>query len=310
VPGAGWEEYKALYSRADVHQEGPDFRAEIVAARLDGVLVFDRRLSGVRHGRSQDHRAEDGFNHYTLQLNLAGDVEIDEGRGFASLTLGEAVLLDLTSPTSLGLRFQGAHLLTASIARSLVIAVCGPKSQHGRRLSPEATEGLRAWLQEQAAASDIGSFAGADRPQLLFRLLTLLAPQGGLNPHQRRTLVQQAMLKAYVDGQLRRRDLSSSDIARACGMSRAALYRLTAPHGGVIRYLQRRRLVQLERLLAGGDRRPLRAIAEELGFADASHMVRLFGAAAGLSPGRYRALAETPASAARKRWAAWFGELR
>lgn len=309
APGAGWDEYKALYWRANVFQEGPAFEATVVGARLDGAIVFDRRLSGIRHERGLAHSAEDGFDHYTFQLILSGKVEVDSGAGWLELIPGEAVLLDMREPGRL--RFDGAHLLTASIARPLALAAAGPAAQHARRLTPEVTAQFRAWLLEQEQASDIASFATANRPQLLFRLLSLLAPpEAPGKSRRRRTLIQQAMLRAYVDRNLGRRDLNGPEIGRACGLSRAALYRLTAPYGGVMRYLQKHRLAELERLLARGDRRTLRELAEALGFADASHLVRHFRAAAGVSPGRYRSASGDEAAFAQRRWSAWLGELR
>jgi AraC-like DNA-binding protein len=73
-------------------------------------------------------------------------------------------------------------------------------------------------------------------------------------------------------------------------MSRAGLYRLFEPQGGVARYIQMCRLQQLRARLddRAFDNRSLAELAPKLGFSGESHAGRLFKQAFGVSPGAYR----------------------
>lgn len=310
-PGGGWEDYCRLYAAGgDAFQEAGDFRADITATRLDRVILFDRRLRGVRHERRAEHVIANGFDHFTLQLNLAGSAEVDCGEGFQALAEGEAVLLDTRLP--MRLRLVDVHLLTASVARPLVMAAAAD-SAHGRCISPERTALLRRRLAERADVDPMG--LGREGPRLLLMMLDMLRPEGRPRTgadRLRRTMIRRAVIRDYVEANLARRDLDPSEIASACALSRATLYRLTEPDGGVANFVRKVRLARLERLLADGGGEQLAEFAECLGFADESHMSRQFRAVAGVSPGRYRTASrqDPVANAARRRWSAWMAEFR
>ncbi len=310
-PGASWEDYRRLYARGgEAFQEAGNFRADITAIRLDRVILFDRRLRGLRHERRPEHVVANGFDHFTLQLNLGGSAEVDCGDGFQALAEGEAVLLDTRLP--MRLRLVDVHLLTASIARPLVMAAAAD-SAHGRFISPARTAVLRRRMAEWAEGDPIG--LALEGPRLLLIMLDMLRSEGRRQAgadRLRRMMIRRAVIRDYVEANLTRRDLDPLEIAQACALSRATLYRLTEPDGGVVNFVRKVRLARLERLLADGGAEQLADFAERLGFADASHMSRQFRAVAGISPGRYRAASrEDPAAnAARQRWTAWMAEFR
>jgi len=88
----------------------------------------------------------------------------------------------------------------------------------------------------------------------------------------------------------RTRLVRSRELEAASGLSRYELarqFRLalgTSPH----RYLLMRRLDTAREAMHRG--RPLAEVADEVGFADQAHFTRVFKAASGLTPARYRAL--------------------
>lgn len=88
----------------------------------------------------------------------------------------------------------------------------------------------------------------------------------------------------------RTRVVRSSELEATTGLSRFELarqFRLafgTSPH----RYLLMRRLAAAREAMHRG--RPLAEVADEVGFADQAHFTRVFKAASGLTPARYRAL--------------------
>ena len=282
----------------DVFQETERFTADIRAFRLDRCILFDRRVSGVRHERGAHRLERDGFDHFAFQLVLSGRLDVDVGDGFSAAHAGEAVLIDTRLAGRL--RFPGTHLVTASLARDLVIAAFGGEPEHGHRLAPDRTIAIRDLYARHGIS---------DGPALVLTMLESLgaeAPPSTSAWRQRRRRLQMAMVGDWIEANLHRRDIRPEAVARACGLSRAGLYRLMTPQGGLMTEVRKHRLARLEQWLATGDGRGQEEMAEALGFADVSHMARQFRAAAGVSPGRYR----SAGARARQRWAAWMGELR
>lgn len=299
IPGADWDAYQELYAGGtDVFQESERFTADIRAVRLDRCILFDRRVSGIRHERGAHRMDRDGFDHFAFQLVLSGRLDVDVGDGFIAAHPGEAILIDTRRPGRL--RFPETHLVTASLARGLVIAAFGAEPEHGHRIGPDHTTAMRDLYARQGIS---------DGPALVLTILESLgaeAPSSTSAWRQRRRRLQTAIVGDWIDANLHRRDIQPDGVARACGLSRAGLYRLMTPQGGLMTEVRKRRLARLEQWLATGDGRGQQEMAEALGFADVSQMVRQFRAAAGVPPGRYR----SAGAPARQRWAAWMGELR
>lgn len=308
--GSDWDEYRKLYAAGgSASLEHPRARAEITATRLDQMILFDRKIRGLLHAREPEQAAASGFTHYVLNLNLKGIAEVDLGEGLKSIAEGEAVLMDAGLP--MRLRMTDVHLLTASIARNLVTAAVGDMA-HGLRIPPERTAALRSLLAAQSETGCAGLVAVG--PRLLLQMLAMLAPGGRrsvIEDRLHRKRIQRALIRNYIEAKVASRDLGPAQIARACAISRATLYRLTEPDGGVASFVRKVRLAQLERLLANGSGERLAELAQRLGFADECHMSRQFRRVTGVSPGRYRAasLGDDAANAARRRWKAWMAEL-
>ena len=90
-------------------------------------------------------------------------------------------------------------------------------------------------------------------------------------------------------------------LCRLAGMSRSNLYRLFEDTGGVVRYIQRERLLEAHVVLTDPtNAQSISAVAEDLCFADASSFSRAFRREFGHSPGEVRsaALAGPPPSVA------------
>lgn len=84
-------------------------------------------------------------------------------------------------------------------------------------------------------------------------------------------------------------NLSPADIARACGMSRSALYRMMAHEGGIAQAILDARLASACRHLAGPGRPSVDAAASAAGFASRASFSRAFTSRCGLSPKAFRA---------------------
>jgi AraC-like DNA-binding protein len=124
-----------------------------------------------------------------------------------------------------------------------------------------------------------------------------------LAPEQDRTesaepqidLVRRERVRHVIRKYLRSPALGPHLLCRSLKMSRSKLYRLMDSEGGVVRYIQRERLLEAYALLSDPSvDRPITAIAEGLCFADTSGFSRAFRREFGTSPSDVRAASCTP----------------
>jgi AraC-like DNA-binding protein len=101
--------------------------------------------------------------------------------------------------------------------------------------------------------------------------------------------------RRYIQTNLNIIDLAPVDICRALGVSRTRLYQLFAASGGVLAYVQKRRLIAAHHALGDpADERRIAGIAESCGFSSAANFTRAFTREFGYSPREARsALAES-----------------
>ena len=316
---SAFELYRDLYSGGvDVSALGDRFFAEVCAWRLAGVILFDRRLSGVAHERTPERIQQDGFDHFTLQLLVEGVLEIDSGAGFVTLEPGQVALLDMTRP--MRNRMNGAHVVTASVSREMMQAALGATVHlQGRIIAPDKALLLADYMKSLTArASQIGE---ADLPAVSRALIDLLTvAAGGVNTGRgadagRLEFARRESVKRFIEANLES-ELTADLISDATGVSRATLYRIFQDEGGVVRLVQARRLVRLRALLSDPtEDRSLADIALGCGFRSESHMSRLFRDAFAATPGEYRRQLRAARTArekmaiARDRWASWMSEI-
>lgn len=101
------------------------------------------------------------------------------------------------------------------------------------------------------------------------------------------TLLERA--RRFVQRHLFEPDLSIEQMTRELGISRSRLYRIFEASGGVVHYIQHRRLLAAHAALADpNDRRRILDIADEYGFCDGAEFSRAFRRAFGYCPSEVR----------------------
>lgn len=112
-------------------------------------------------------------------------------------------------------------------------------------------------------------------------------------------LTRMEQIRGVIRRQMHRATLNAATLCRELGMSRSQLYRLLEGEGGVLRYIQRLRLLAAHAALSDlGDARPVAMIAEATGFYDPSAFSRAFRREFGQTPTELRLAAragEVPA---------------
>lgn len=315
----GLDVYRELYSSgADVTGLDAAFFAEVTAWRLAGILLFDRRLAGVAHERSPERVRRDGFDHFTVQLVVEGQFHLDNGGGFVRVNPGQIALGDTSLP--MRNRVTAARVITASVARDVLQAALGSTAGlHGRIIDEDKALLLADYMKSLAArAPDIGE---ADLPAVSRAFIDLLtvaagAAELGRGADLRRLeFARRESVKRFIEANLEI-ELTAETIGDVTGVSRATLYRIFQPDGGLSGIIQARRLVRVRAALGDlADERSLAEIAHACGFKSESHMGRLFREAFAASPGEYRrqlrvatTLSER-AEMSRRRWDVLMGEI-
>jgi AraC-like DNA-binding protein len=310
---AKFEEYARLYANgSDVGPSDDPFHAEVRAWKLDGAILFDRRLGGMVHSRNERVRT-DGFGHLILHYVVSGKLEGSELSRFDRAEPGDMVLLDATRPTRTTPR--NVHMITASISRSIAEAALGALTGlHGSVVRPPDSLLVGDFLISVVRRAEY--LTPGALPHVGRALMDLLAGAWGersaatADP-RRETFLKLQAVDRCIRHRLGERGLSADVIAEDTRISRSSLYRLLEPHGGVTRYVQAHRLEALRARLWRRPSAPLADLAAELGFAGEAHMSRLFSERFGLSPGAYRTAATdgSGVEAARFRWEGWMGEV-
>lgn len=321
APGEGdaFALYRDLYSGGvDVHPYGEGFFAEINAWRLDGIILFDRRLDGVAHERTPERVRQDGFDHFTIHLLVEGVFEIDSGAGYVALEPGQIGLFDMSRPVRN--RMRAAHLVTASVSREVVHAALGATANlQGRFIDQDKALLLADYMKSLTArATEISEANLPAVSRAFIDLLTVAAEDVDLGRGldlRRLEFARRESVKRFIEANLQN-ELTAETISDATGVSRATLYRIFQDDGGVGRIIQVRRLVRLRASLSDpADDRSLADIAHDCGFKSESHMSKLFRDSFATTPGEYRRQLRVAQTArekmtiARRRWADWVGEV-
>ncbi|MFN3931004.1 MAG: hypothetical protein ACK4JY_04570 [Brevundimonas sp.] len=317
-PAQALADYRELYSDgADVVGAASGLSAEVTAYRLDRLILFARRLKGVGHSRTAQRVAGTGFSHFTLHLVLDGAMTGSAASGFGLLGPGEIALQDLRHPTSTTV--SDGRLVTVSVARDLIEAAAGTSNGlHGMVIQADKGALLADYLQ--SLASHAGRLEHDSLPTLSRTFVELLSvaigPQtaGGAAGHRREEFNRREAVQRVIERRLEDPSLNAAEIVGASGVSRATLYRLLQPHGGVDTFLTGRRLAAVRTTLERpDDTSSFASLAERFAFRSEKDLAVAFRQRFGISMSAYRRMVDDPGQAValmKRRWASWMVEVR
>ena len=305
--------YRALYGLgAEIIQTGPAPRATFQGWRLDRAILYDRWLNDVGHSRAATDLDRYGLSHWTATLVLDGYFMFDLGDGPRQIGPGELLFVDTNAPSRN--EAQHAHIATLSIAEDRLEGLVGALAGlHGLQVEARAARLYRLFVGSLLQA--LPTLDAAALPATTAALGGLL--RAALDAHGRRDLAgagtrdgaRLTALRSAIDARAGDPDFGPDEAVAAAGLSRATLYRLLRPYGGLGAFLLGRRLELLRRLLSDpADRRSFDMLAHAAGFHDEARANRAFLARFGMRPGAYRtAIARAEPE---DQFRAWQHELR
>ena len=283
----------------DIEPLGPitAFRADCEVARVGPTVFILTRTSSVVYVRKPVHVARGGDDHYQLQLQLDG-----MRRGCVrALDVGDMGIHDMGRPSVTELHAtidQPSRVLAWLVPRVLLAPMLAdPDAVHDLRLAASAPYAKLLTEQMWSLWNHGPACTPHEAQTLVYALLQVFVGGLGFAPEASDTSADAARLtrltavKRYVERELASPALTADAVARQLGVSRASLYRLLEPEGGLVSYVRARRLHRAARLLTSPAYRHLRIldIALDSQFANETSFSRAFRRAFGLSPADLRA---------------------
>ncbi len=265
---------------------GSAFHASMQAYNLGDILVGTVRDNGTHYESST---APERTDHILVQTYLQG--------GHRSLMDGQPVNL---SPGQTGVIDLGRHVRSERNGASEIVNVVLPREAmtglpdlHGLILDPERGRFLADYLTSLLRTlphlenGDARGIARITRDMVIMCLRPTAENRERVVPQIEAGYLRRA--KRLIEARLLDPALSAPLLCAQLGVSRSALYRLFEPLGGVVHYIQSRRLDHLRaQLTRPGEHRRLADLARLYGFSDGAHLSRAFRARFGHSPSESR----------------------
>lgn len=290
--------WQATFGKAHaIATEKPSaFNAELSTVAVDAMLVHRMTATVQSVQRTPDMIRRDGMDHFVLHLCSSAMNVSTHDRDIA-IPGGAVSVNDLAQPyaRSAAPERQSVSLI---FPRDIIAGkLAATDGLHGVVLQQGAGALMIAHMQALAEGARYitreGAAAAAEATAELFAACVLSTPD---NIARARAPLEAAALmraKRFIELNLADRNLSPERVGGAINVSRATLFRLFAPLGGVAHYIQDRRLTLVRRELAR--RHGHQTIAEigyKFGFGSDVHLSRAFRRKFGLSPTEIRPFGE------------------
>lgn len=271
------------------------FRSRMTGYIFGDVAIASDRSSAAVFERTAQTIARSGIDIISLVVYSDGGCGLDiEGRA-TELQVGDICVLDMTRHSTLRVPDHGT--LSLVLPRALLAPyVADIDGLHGRILRRGAP--LNAMLVNHlrtlfAEAPALGLPEGRAAARATAALVAAFAGPSAEGRDAIARTATAASLRAArrtIEANLHDPDLGPEFVCQQLGMSRAKLYRLFGPIGGVGRYIQQRRMARAYEAVTDPARASGRVgeIAARCGFGNASVFSRAFRRAYGVSPSELR----------------------
>lgn len=296
-PEDQFEAWRASYSaifdlRSKADRRG-GFEARHQVWDLGNIVFSHVSSDSLDFASLAGHRRREPLDHWQLSLLLGGQTLTDTGDAQLLATPGTVQLHPLGRPFS-G-RVNRPELLTMFVPRDL----CRDATHLLDAAAFSRLDGAMVGIfgdYMRSVAQRLPSLESGEVPQLVSatRAMLLACVRPSMDRlEEAEGLISNLLLeraRRYIQFHLEDPNLNSQVLVRVLGTSRSRLYRIFESSGGVMRYIQRRRLAAAHTALSNpADTRRILEIAESFCFADGAEFSRAFRREFGYSPSDARA---------------------
>lgn len=279
------------------------FRADLTSYAIGSILLGHTRSVGQLFSRSTETIARSGIDHVIVQLYIAGGYRGIAGSAEIEVGAGDVCVLDCAE--TLETRATDFENLTLAIPRSMLeSSLPRPEALHGSVLRSD-TIWAQILSRHLLALFDLAPrmrIAECDRVAAGTIALVAACLRGEVEARDERTGTNVSnmvlRIRRHIDDRLADPELDADRVAAEFGLSRATLYRLFEPLGGIADYIRTRRLRRAFFALRSPDLRDRRIgeIARRSGFASMGTFTRAFKATYGLPPAALREISSIGAA--------------
>lgn len=273
----------------DIDGDPQTFHAEHKAVFLPGLAVGSFDYSSMTYDRTAQRIRKEPCDLLFIQSIASGGLDLDCGDQTVSARRGRAIFMDVGRPhTNASLATSGRCLMIGrdGFAGARLDALQGAVAQGARQ---RVLDDYIAWLLGALRRAPLTAMARTEEAAAAV-VMACFDPASPIQEPARDALGAIALARArrYIEAHAAE-PLDVSAVAAAACVSRATLYRLFKPFGGVAEYLWRARLeLARQRLSDPTLRGSIGAIAAEVGFTSDAHFSRRFSEAYGFSPRNLR----------------------
>ena len=265
-----------------------------IAVWATGQIVLTEiktsRISLVRSPQTIDRGQHDQFAITILNAGrisgLAGPIEVD-------VEPGDVFFLDLAQPATLQMSVHGRTTagVTLWIPRARILSLISDElALHGLTVKGTSPTGLvvATCLRSLVAQADRVNIQELDvlANGVINLATSAIAPMLNAHDFVDAPLASFVTIRRFIDRNLTSPELGPAMIAKKFGLSRASLYRLFEPIGGISGYIRQQRLNRAFQELTATDlcNQRIGQVAYRFGFRNFSAFSRRFRSAYGVSP--------------------------
>jgi AraC-like DNA-binding protein len=276
-----------------------EFRASLSTYFLGPGLLFAADMAGTTYTFARDpgRIARSGLDLILVQVTLDGsDVRTVNGETM-TVEAGDVSVFDLSR--SLYSQTEHCRNLTLVLPRHLLFSKeVQNDALHGLLLKRQTSAARLIGSHLRALAEDLPGITQAEAPTIVTATANLVATLVGPRiaersqpaPTVRGAVIME--IRRYVDQHIGLADLGPDHLCKTFALSRASLYRLFEPIGGVTDYIRTRRLRAAFDILAGDRKRTVGEVAYACGFPDISAFSRAFRHQFAMSPSEVREMGD------------------
>lgn len=266
----------------------PAFRMDTSSWQLGRIIAGTACFGPCEQDRTAQRIRADSVDHYRLTLVTRGSLRVEADGRRTEIAQGQILFTDMSRPERKSI-LAGTNVSVFLPREVLDEALPRPLDVHGFVPTGALAMLLRSHLQSLAQAlPGLSVEEAACLSQPTVQMIASCVAPNAARLAEARGAVEVTLLRQvcrYIEMHLKDADLSPQDIADALALSRATLYRMFEPLGGVAAYVKERRLTQIHELLCSSDGRVhLGRISDVYGFKSQAHFSTAFRKHFGFSP--------------------------